>query len=186
MAQQRLSVHSLLCIESDTQKTWQVIKEVNEKKTLKLNGLPKKLNYHHQDITKESIIAKTFNEVFVNAGLNLASKLKHSEFNKEKYLTPSNSIMENAELTEKELLDAVSSLKLNKAQGFNNVSSNVVIKCIFYIKKVFLHIFNLSFKQGIFPKKLKIAKVIPVFKSGDDTNISNYRPISILPCSRKY
>ena len=48
-----------------------------------------------------------------------------------------------------------------------------------------MHIFNLSFKQGIFPKKLKIARVIPVFKSGDDTNISNYRPISILPCFSK-
>ncbi|XP_065683310.1 uncharacterized protein LOC136096093 [Hydra vulgaris] len=151
-----------------------------------LNGLPKKLNYNHQDITKESLIAKTFNDVFVNAGLNLASKLKHSDFNKEKYLTPSKSIMENAELTEKELLDAVLSLKLNKSQGVDNISSNVIIKCIFYIKKILLHIFNLSFKQGIFPKKLKIARVIPVFKSGDNTNISNYRPISILPCFSKY
>nr|XP_047141294.1 uncharacterized protein LOC124816233 [Hydra vulgaris] len=111
-----------------------------------LNGLPKKLNYNHQDITQESLIAKTFYDVFVNAGLNLASKLKHSDFNKEKYLTPSKSIMENAELTEKELLDAVLSLKLNKSQGFDNISSNVIIKCIFYIKKILLHIFNLSSK----------------------------------------
>ena len=34
--------------------------------------------------------------------------------------------------------------------------------------------------QGIFPDPLKIAKIIPVFKSGDKLKVSNYRPISIL------
>ena len=34
--------------------------------------------------------------------------------------------------------------------------------------------------NGIFPEKLKLAKVIPVFKSGDDQLFSNYRPISLL------
>ena len=42
------------------------------------------------------------------------------------------------------------------------------------------HIFNASFEQGIFPKDFKLAKVIPVYKKGDNTLCSNYRPISIL------
>ena len=42
------------------------------------------------------------------------------------------------------------------------------------------HIFNLSLKTGIFPEEMKKAKVIPFHKSGDRTNINNYRPISIL------
>ena len=33
---------------------------------------------------------------------------------------------------------------------------------------------------GIFPKTLKIAKVKPVFKSGDKSEMGNYRPISLL------
>ena len=39
----------------------------------------------------------------------------------------------------------------------------------------------MSLESGIFPDKLNIARVIPLFKAGDPANISNYRPISVLP-----
>ena len=37
----------------------------------------------------------------------------------------------------------------------------------------------------IFPERLKLAKVIPVFKKGDSKLITNYRPISLLPVISK-
>ena len=40
--------------------------------------------------------------------------------------------------------------------------------------------FNLAIQTGIYPDELKIAKVIPIFKSGDTTECTNYRPISVL------
>ena len=42
------------------------------------------------------------------------------------------------------------------------------------------YIFNLSFSTGLVPNRIKIAKVIPVFKKGDSDIPSNYRPISLL------
>ena len=41
-------------------------------------------------------------------------------------------------------------------------------------------IINQSLVTGIFPDRLKIAKVIPLFKKGDDHMFNNYRPISLL------
>ena len=34
--------------------------------------------------------------------------------------------------------------------------------------------------EGVFPSELKLARVIPLFKSGDSAQITNYRPISVL------
>ena len=44
------------------------------------------------------------------------------------------------------------------------------------------HLFNLSIENEIFPEKMNIAKVIPLFKKVDSENITNYRPIFVIPC----
>ena len=46
-------------------------------------------------------------------------------------------------------------------------------------------IFNKSISEGVFPTKMKIAKVVPIFKSGDSHLFNNYRPISLLPVFSK-
>ena len=51
--------------------------------------------------------------------------------------------------------------------------------------KRLMHIFNSSLARGIFPDDLKIAPVTPVFKAGDDKELGNYRPISVVLCFSK-
>ena len=43
------------------------------------------------------------------------------------------------------------------------------------------HICKLSIRSGVFPNKMKIAKVTPLFKSDEADLLKNYRPISVLP-----
>ena len=53
---------------------------------------------------------------------------------------------------------------------------------IFVIPK---NIFNFSLAKGVFPNKLQIAWVTPIFKKGNNTLETNYKPISVLPCFPK-
>uniref|UniRef100_A0A8C1JD21 Reverse transcriptase domain-containing protein n=1 Tax=Cyprinus carpio TaxID=7962 RepID=A0A8C1JD21_CYPCA len=50
---------------------------------------------------------------------------------------------------------------------------------------VITHLINLSFEGNVFPTAWKKAIVAPIFKSGDNYEVSNYRPISILPVFSK-
>ena len=44
---------------------------------------------------------------------------------------------------------------------------------------------NRSFHEGIFPDIRKLANVIPIFKKGDRSEPSNYRPVALLGCIGK-
>ena len=47
------------------------------------------------------------------------------------------------------------------------------------------YLFGKSIEKGVFPNASKIARVTPLFKGGDTSDISNYRPISVLPSFSK-
>ena len=81
--------------------------------------------------------------------------------------------------------EAFCSLKTNKSSGYCNINFNVVKKCFGEINKRLKHLLNLSIENGLFPDKMEIAKVIPLFKNCDPENITNYHPISVLPCFSK-
>ena len=61
----------------------------------------------------------------------------------------------------------------------------VLKKLSYQLAKPLCHIANLSLTNGVVPNEMKIAKIIPVFKSGDRTSMDNYRPISLLSCFSK-
>ena len=100
---------------------------------------------------------------------------KHFDF-----LTSHNETMQFEDLKFDEFEEAFKSLKRNKAAGFDDLSSNTIIKVYDSLKNILFHVFKFSIQQGIFPDSLKIAKVTLIFKSGDKDNVNNYRPISIL------
>lgn len=83
-------------------------------------------------------------------------------------------------VSEIEVLEVIADLKNSNSSGEDNISNNVVKKCMKLISKPLAYLINSSLNQGIFPDKLKLAKIIPVYKSGNKNKLENYRPISIL------
>ena len=77
------------------------------------------------------------------------------------------------------------SLKQNKAAGFDNLSSNIIIDAYDSLKNTLFHIFKVSIKQGIFPDSLKIVEVTPIFKSGAKQLSPHILPSCIFKSFRK-
>ena len=91
------------------------------------------------------------------------------------YLTPTHP---------QEVKEIINSLK-NKATADSNICALETASEIPQFNATLVEIINSSFMEGIFPAQLKLAKVIPIHKSGSKTEVSNYRPISLLPSFSK-
>ena len=76
-------------------------------------------------------------------------------------------------------------LKTSKAVGPCSVPIKVLKLLQNVIAKPLEILFNTSFSTGIVPENFKLARVLPVFKKGDHTNLNNYRPISLLSVFNK-
>ena len=71
---------------------------------------------------------------------------------------------------------------MNNNTGADEVFFNVIKNCFGELSDILRNVFDLSLQTGIFPDPLKIVKVTAVFKTGDLKEISNYHPVSVLPC----
>ena len=69
---------------------------------------------------------------------------------------------------------------INKAYGLFSCPIRMLRCASKTILKSLSKIINDSITSGVFPSKLKLAKVIPIYKSEDVTDPNNYRPISLL------
>ena len=96
------------------------------------------------------------------------------------------SLKRNKRLISKLIIDVASTFPAGKSAGYDNIPMSIIKRSICSISSPLTHIVNLSITHGIVPDELKIARVVPIFKSGDKALFSNYRPISVLPCFSKF
>ena len=80
-----------------------------------------------------------------------------------------------------EIMKTLNLLKPKKSCGYDDIS-------VYFLKKIALEviepisiIINKSLNQGVVPDKLKIARVISIYKSKEKDKLTNYRPVSLLP-----
>lgn len=84
-----------------------------------------------------------------------------------------------------EICKIVSTLNSRAAVGIDGVSTNFIKEHLNNLSVTIATLVNNIFDSKEFPSLFKTSKVVPIFKSGDKLDISNYRPISILPALSK-
>ncbi|EFA13487.1 putative RNA-directed DNA polymerase from transposon BS-like Protein [Tribolium castaneum] len=95
-------------------------------------------------------------------------------------MTNLNSFITVNEINEHEIIRVLKRSKDTLTAGCDGIPSFLLRDCAHIFSKPLVYIFNLILQTSTFPNIWKIAHVCPVFKTGDITQIQNYRPISIL------
>ena len=161
------------------------MKEILGNKRLTNAPLPNFITVKNREIFDKKEILETFNSYFVNIGPNLAASI-HVKTSFQNYIHYDGACLSTINLTDLELENEFASLKTNKSLGYDGISADVVKRASSEIIIILKHIFNISLAKGVFPDKLKIARITPIFEKGNNTLVTNYRPISVLPCSQNY
>ena len=84
------------------------------------------------------------------------------------------------EVSEIEVFRLLSCLTISKATGLDQISAKVLKIAAPAITPSLTLIFNQSIRTGLFPSGWKVAKVTPIYKTGEKTCMTNYRPISVI------
>ena len=82
------------------------------------------------------------------------------------FLREINTAVKDAELTEKEFLNAFQSLKNNKSRGFDELHVNVIKSIYDEIKALLMHVFRNPIDNGSFPEKNENFQVYTNLQSG--------------------
>lgn len=152
----------------DTRKIWGIINEVTGGRQL-------------QRVIPDSVDNSTveaFN-TFSGIGKALADKIPCSV---DSYIASSpvgnTFVMYDIELTE--VVHIIKNLSTNKSAGLDQITAQLLKENVDILGPILCNIFNHCIQNEIYPSILKIAKVIPVYKNGDHSDPSSYRPISVL------
>jgi len=164
--------------------TWKLIRNILNRNRNEVLSDSFKIN--NSDVYDKSIIVEKFNEYFTNIGPSLANNIPDMADNPLSYMK--GNYKESFMLfptTDSEVINIVKEFKPKTSSGYDNIPTDILKLSINYIAPHLSTIINNSFITGCVPEALKIAKVYPVYKSGDKSNICNYRPISVLPSFSK-
>ena len=161
---------------------------LKEKLNLYLNQLPlpDTFDIDGEPVSDPIVISNEFCKHYSSIAVHLASNIQQSAISYPDFLTgdyPAVKILYPT--TESEVRKIISSLTLTRRTGLDGFSNIHLKKLKKDIVKHITKMINKSFQMGTFPDALKIAKIIPTYKSKERNLINNYRPISVLPALSK-
>ena len=89
-------------------------------------------------------------------------------------------------MSENSIFKYLNKLWENKYTGLNGIPARFVRDCATSITFPLTHIVNLTRIQGTVPDDLKAARVVPLYKKDDTTEIGNYQPVVIKVLFQKF
>ena len=161
-------------------KVWQRIKviiNINKKTSQKIQNI----NSDGKLITDHKNIANTFNNFYIDIPKQIEKKIvkTHKKF-QDYLLNPiTNAFYLDATNTE-EVESYIKTLKNNKSTGPSSIPNKLFKQFKKPLSGPLSLLINLTFSEGKFPTILKIGKIYPIYKKGNKTEVTNYRPISLL------
>ena len=158
-----------------------VLGRVNDK-----SSLPTYILDNGIKVTDPKVMSNKFNEFFGNVGKTYNQRIPKSVKPALSYLGKNicTEMVLNI-VNERQVASIITRLKNKKSFGNDELSNYFLkrINCI--LCKPLCIIINKALTSGIFPKRWKNAIVSPLYKSGFEHLITNYRPISLLPTMSK-
>ena len=162
----------LLSEKGKSKSTWAAINQLTNK-----NSSPK----HH---VYNNISADQLNDHFSTiAEKIISSNPKGNTLDKLQEFCHSKNIQSKLDIplmTVTDVYNALTHLKQSGTRDLDGLDTKILRLAAPIITNSLTYVFNLCIMKNTFPNAFKIAKVIPLYKSGDSVNPSNYRPISIL------
>ena len=171
--------------KSNSKHIWSMLRQLINK-SKKSNSLPSTFVIKDTKISDPQTIAEEFNKFFSKIGQNVSDNVPNPISHYSDYLK--GHFHHNFNLTPVDPVEILKTVKLMKpktSQGHDHISTKLLKETIDLILIPLTHIINQSFISGIVPENMKIAKIIPIFKSGNQEIMNNYRPISLLPAFSK-
>ena len=164
----------------DSKKIWKGVKQiVNFKPPTSAKHIELRVN--DRKIASPIEVANVFNTYFSSIGNDLTKSIPIVEKTPREYLhNPVCNSFFIHPTTMVEIENEISKLKSGKATGPFSISVDILKVLKSALSTPLTILFNTSFLSGTVPHDLKLANVIPVFKKGSQTCLSNYRPISLL------
>ena len=167
-------------------KTWKGINEIISIRSKSSPNLVNQINHNNILIDDPKLISDTFNDFFINVGTNTDKSIPFAFKSPTSYLkhrVNSNFVILPTSIAE--VMTLILQLDDSKPSGPTDIPIKILKVAAPIIVPHVVKIINKSFELGICPNFLKLAKVIPIFKAGRKLEVTNYRPISLLPTLSK-
>lgn len=145
-------------------------------------------NVPKRKLSDNNITVDEFSNYFVDSVEQIRSKTHCSKISAGTFLSnvkQKNCVFTWRPVSNLELYQLVMDLSNSRSQDHYGFSNHLIKSIIHVILDPLVFIINQCLDQGEFPDCLKISKVIPVFKKGNTSIVSNYRPISMVPVLSK-